>query len=176
MVCERESERKCAFRIVHFHSNKDPTRTRYEPDLQPMFQELLKELSIATKVFAPYSCPHAKPDLNELQAEEIQAIFSSEGLSPAFALLKYGLKEVLGKQWDLDRDDFHDPKRRARKAWLKKNGTFQGRPLFQHGLWDTLAHVLSKEALDFLIAKATFYHMIHTNPNAADQVRLPAYH
>ena len=47
---------------------------------------------------------------------------------------------------------------------------FQGRYLHNHGLWDTIAHVLTKNALDYLLHKGTFYHMLHLNPNAADLI------
>ena len=143
---------------------------RYEPALQPRFAELLKELGIATKDFPPYTCPHVAPDMNTLTYAEIGAIHHYKDLPPAFALLKYGLKRVLEDQWNVDKDDIHDPFRDARKAWLKRDGMFQGRYLHSHGLWDTLAHVLSKEALDFLLHKGTFYHMLELNPNAADQI------
>lgn len=143
---------------------------RFEPKLQKRFGSLMQELGIQVKEFPPYTCPHTKPDLNTLTFEEVAAINKYATLPPAFALLKHGLSKILEDQWDVDGDDINDPNRDARKTWLKKEGMFQGRYLYQHGLWDTLAHVLSKNALDFLLQKGTFYHMLELNPNAADQI------
>ena len=143
---------------------------RFEPDLQQNFAKLLKELGICTKHFPPYTCPSEPPDFNKLSFEEIQAVQKYKSLPPAFAILKYALVQILDEQWDVENDDIHAANRDARKAWLKKYGTFQGRYLHNHGLWDTLAHVLSKEALDYLQHKGTFYHMLDINPNAGDQI------
>lgn len=143
---------------------------RFEPELQRTFANLLKELNICTKAFVPYTCPIDPPDFNQIFYEEIKAIRKYSTLSPAFALLKYALREILDDQWNVEADSIYDPSRDARKKWLKKYGVFQGRLLRDHGLWDTLAHVLSKEALDYLQHKGTFYHMLSINPNAADQI------
>lgn len=141
---------------------------RFEPDLQPLFAELLKELEIKTKVFPPYTSPFKAPSYNDITFQEIQAIETDKTLSPAFALLKYALKNILTEQWDLDNDDIKDPMRDERKAWLKMYGKFQGTYLYKLGLWDTLAHILSKPAIDYVMQNGTFYHMIAVNPNAAD--------
>jgi len=143
---------------------------RFEPDLQENFANLLLELEIPTKYFVPYTCPIEPPDFNKILFEEIEAIKTYSSLSPGFALLKYALKKILDDQWDVENDIIHDKQRDQKKKWLKKYGVFQGRPLNSHGLWDTLAHVLSKEAMDYLQHKGTFYHMLSINPNAADQL------
>lgn len=143
---------------------------RFEPYLQPCFANLLKELNIDTKTFPPYTCPICMPDFNQISIDEINAISRYSNLPPAFALLKYALKSILGDQWDVENDDIHEPSRDERKKWLKKEGMFQGRYLHNHGLWDTIAHVLTKNALDYVMHKGTFYHMMHLNPNAADLI------
>ena len=105
--------------------------------------------------------------MNHLSFKEIGAINKYKNLPPAFALLKYGLTKVLEDQWDVEHDSINIPDRDRQKELLKKNGTFQGRPLYRHGLWDTLAHVLSKEAIDFLQHKGIIvltytYILVHT--------------
>jgi monoamine oxidase len=125
---------------------------RFEPELQKTFAKLICELKVPTKDFSPYNCS-ATPDLNNISFEEIQAIKKYAKLSPVFALLKYGLSRVLEDQWCVETDDMHNPGRDAVKEWIKKSGTFQGRFLHDHGLWDTLAHVLSKDAIDFMQSK-----------------------
>lgn len=145
---------------------------RFELQLQPRFANLLTELDINTKPFSGYTAQSDKlPDLNKLSFEEVQAIMTNRRqLPPAFALLKYAIAQILGDQWDLDGDNICDPARPQKKKWLLKHGLFQGRLLHKHGLWDTLAHVLCKEAIDYIREDGTFYHMIHTNPNAANHV------
>jgi hypothetical protein len=83
--------------------------------------------------------------------------------------MKYGLGLVLGDQWNIEEDTINNPDRFAQKKYLIEHGTFQGRLLREHGLWDTLAHVLTKPALDFIREEGTFYHYLHGNPNAANQ-------
>lgn len=143
---------------------------RFELQLQPNFASLIDDLGIKTKPFSGYTAQEDKlPDYNKLTFEEIHAITSNKKQLPAaFALLKYALRMILGDQWDIDADDVYDSKRLAKKRWLLNNGMFQGRFLHRHGLWDTLAHVLSKEAIDYIREDGTFYHMIHANPNAAN--------
>ena len=145
---------------------------RFEPQLQPRFARLVcNELGLCCTTFAPYTCCADLPDLNKVAPEEVAVIHAARGvLAPAFALLAHALGCVLGEQWDVAHDDAASPGRDARKAWLRRHGTFQGRPLWAHGLWDTLAHVLSKAALDFLQQRGTFYHILHLNPNAADSI------
>lgn len=146
---------------------------RFELQLQPNFNKLLKELDIQTKPFAGYTAqPDRMPDFNKLTFAEVQAIHTNQKrLPPAFALLKHALQDILEDQWDIESDNLSNPViRDMQKRWLLNHGTFQGRPLHKHGLWDTLAHVLSKEAIDYIREDGTFYHMIHTNPNAANHI------
>ena len=143
---------------------------RFEPELQKTFSSLLDELHITTKSFSPYTCSQVTPDYNLLKFDEINAIYKYSNMSPAFALLKYALVKILDEQWDVENDTIDSHDRDKKKKWLKKNGMFQGRYLHNHGLWDTFAHVLSKEAIDYIHHKGTFYHMLGQNPNAADQI------
>jgi Flavin containing amine oxidoreductase len=143
---------------------------RFEPDLQKTFAALLEELEIDVKNFPPYTCPAAPPDFNQISFEEISAIQIYKDLPPAFALLKHGLCKILGTQWDLDNDHIDHATRDERKSWLKQNGMYMGRHLYEYGLWDILSMVLSKPAVDYIQHKGSFYHMITLNPNASDQI------
>ena len=143
---------------------------RFEPSLQQEFDKLIQDLDVPIEDFSPYSCASESPDFNHLTLDEIKAVKAYKDLHPAFALLKFGLIKILDEQWDVENDDIKCIDRDRYKQYLKKHGTFQGRPLHDFGLWDTLAHVLSKYALDYLQNKGTFYHMLCINPNAADQI------
>jgi hypothetical protein len=143
---------------------------RFEPDLQPNFAKLIKELDIETKTFAPYSSPMRKPDYNAITHEEIQAIESEKTSPPSFVLMKLALKKILDQQWDVDVDDIADTSRDKNKTWLKSNATFQGEYLYNMGIWDVFAHVLSKPAIEHIMFSGTFYHIMMTNANAADVI------
>ena len=145
---------------------------RFELDLQPRLAALLEELQIQTRPFSGYSAPFdIEPNYNKLNIDEIAAIINNKGkLPPSFALFKHAFCKILGDQWDLETDNVNDKDRILKKQWIRNNGMFQGRLLHNHGLWDTLAHVLSKSAIDFIRENGSFYHMIHSNPNAANQM------
>lgn len=144
---------------------------RFEPKIQPLFENLLKTLDIKLDTFSPYTSPLPPPDLNKLESEEIQCILPRHSVSnPAFALLKYGLKTILKGVWDLDNDDITDETRNKRKQDMRDNAIYKGKYLYEYGLWDLFSHVLSKEAIEYLQTKGTFYHVISHNPNAADQI------
>ena len=143
---------------------------RFEPELQPNFSKLLKELCIPTKIFTPYTSPCKDPNFNDIWFEEVQAIVRDRSLAPPFAILKHAFKKILDEQWDVENDDIHDMYRDEKKEWLKRYGTFQGQYIHMMGIWDILAHVLSKPALDYVVYNGTFYHMIAVNPNAADVI------
>lgn len=129
---------------------------RFEPDLQTKFAGLLEELDIETIPFPAYANPGYCPDYNKLELEEIQAIEFNKDLPPIFALMKHGLKKILGSQWNIDHDDISNHGRIADKKLLKQYGRFNGRLLRDIGLWDAFSQVLSKEAIDFMMAKGLF--------------------
>ena len=137
--------------LIYIHLSNTPTHIRF-----------LIRFHSPIVLILQYTCPSSSPDLNHLSFKEIGAINKYKNLPPAFALLKYGLTKVLEDQWDVEHDSINIPDRDRQKELLKKNGTFQGRPLYRHGLWDTLAHVLSKEAIDFLQHKGMIV-LIHTH-------------
>lgn len=141
---------------------------RFEPDLQPKFADLINELQIETIDFSPYTSPQEEPDFNKLELEEIIAIKTSNYSSPAFALVKHALKQILRDIWNVDRKIIED--RHSRKSVLKSQAKFNDEYLYEQGIWDIFSLVLSKEAIDFLQNKGTFYHMLSINPNAADMI------
>jgi Flavin containing amine oxidoreductase len=143
---------------------------RFEPDLQPRFAELINELDIPCKIFPTYTNPFCYPEYNKLLFEEIEAIEKNKDIAPVFALIKLATKKILGSQWDVDNDDITDKSRDNRKKILKSTAKFNGKFLYEQGLWNVVAQVLSKEAVDFIMQKGTFYHMFHINPNAADHI------
>lgn len=140
---------------------------RFEPDLQPKFNKLITELNIETIDFSPYTSTFIMPDFNKLEINEINAI-SSSNFAPAFALVKYALTQILKDIWDLDVKYIQD--REERKTHLKQNAKYNGHYLYEQGLWDVFSCVLSKEAIDYVQSKGTFYHMLAINPNAADMI------
>lgn len=140
---------------------------RFEPDLQPKFWKLITDLNIHTIDFSPYTSPYDNPDYNKLELNEITAIIQSN-YAPAFALIKFALKIILKGIWDVDVKYITD--REKKKLFLKEEGKFNGSFLYEQGIWDVFSCVLSKEAIDYLQVKGTFYHMLSVNPNAADMI------
>lgn len=140
---------------------------RFEPQLQPKFANLIETLDIKTTDFSPYTSPDENPDFNKLEVDEIYAISKSK-YAPAFALVKYALNIILNDCWDVDVKYIEN--RELKKYMLKTNAVFNGRYLYEQGIWDVFACVLSKEAIDYLQTKGTFYHMLAINPNAADMI------
>jgi hypothetical protein len=150
------------------YNELDPIR--YDPDLQPNLALLLKELNIESNPFHFYSSPFLAPNYNTLSLEEITIIEKNKDIVPCFALLKYALIKILDEQWDVENDSIKDPFRIAKKIWLKQNGKYGNEYLYKMGLWDTLATVLTKAALDYIIQYGTFYHSMFMNPNAIDMI------
>lgn len=140
---------------------------RFEPELQPKFKKLIHELQIETIEFSPYTSTYLLPPLDKFESHEVDAIIKSK-LSPAFALVKYALNEILKDLWDLDVKYIED--RETKKTFLKENAKFNGHYLHNQGIWDVFSCVLSKEAIDFIQSKGSFYHMLSMNPNSADMI------
>ena len=140
---------------------------RFEPELQPKFNKLIQELKIETKEFSPYTSTSILPPVEKFGYDEVNAIMSSS-LVPAFALIKYALKEVLKDSWDLNVKYVED--REKRKTFLKEYTKFNGHYLHNQGIWDVISSILSKEAVEYIQSKGTFYHMLSMNPNAADMI------
>ena len=141
---------------------------RFEPDLQPIFAKLIEELKIDTIEFSPYTSPHEEPDFNKLEISEIIAIKEANDYAPAFALLKYALTSILKDNWDMNMKVIEN--REEKKIKLKSEAKFNNAYLYEQGIWDVFSCVLSKEAIDFLQNKGTFYHLLAINPNAADMI------
>lgn len=144
-----------------------------EPDYQTHMHRFVQELGIPLMRMEEKDAPPlGKLHLDRLTAEERQYLIEHSDLSPDVALLDFGLKKILGKQWDLDKDQPTNPGRDKQLKKLKLEATYDGRPLYEQGIWTVFASALSHEAVEFCREKGSYYNMKNDNQNAADWIVL----
>ncbi|MBJ7311126.1 flavin monoamine oxidase family protein [Rugamonas sp. CCM 8940] len=144
---------------------------RIEPDLQPLMDRFVQELGIAVTPILSHEAGSAiLPAAERLTAAERAVLERAAGGDAAWALLWYGIEQAIGDQWDFAGDRLDRPGRAADKAGLRRDARFAGRPLYQQGMWNVLADVLSHEAVEFAREKGAFYNFKNQNPNAADWI------
>jgi len=152
---------------------------RFEKMGQPLLMHLIRELGLETRPFPPYT-PSTDPEsLFDLREDENRpaAGKSGTGLFNALELLVLGILRILQKSGG-DLNDPGDPRHRDWWAGLDetfyaevRNGmAFQGEPIYRTGFWNILSRVLSHRALNQIIHRGTFYHVIHHNPGAAEWI------
>lgn len=126
---------------------------RFDPSRQPMMEKLIKELGLETEPFPEYSSPPVEerrtmPGLDE----------SEKGLN-ALGLFALGVARVLNKSV---------PELMATSEeeleYLRRHGKHRNRPLWEQGLWNIFADVLSYEAIKYIMMDGSFFHGIHENP------------
>lgn len=144
---------------------------RIEPDLQPLMDDFVRQLGLAVTPITSHEAYSAiRPDHTRLTPAERAVVQQAAGGDVAWALLWHGIAQVLGDQWPLAADRLDRPGRAADKARLRRLAQFGGRPLYQQGMWNVLAEVLSHEAVEFTREKGAFYNFKNQNPNAADWI------
>jgi monoamine oxidase len=134
---------------------------RIEPDVQTELRSLLERLGVETEpTHAGYAADCASPTLTEahgVRADEV----GLDGLG----LIRLAVRRLLGRSdaelEALSEDDL---------SRLRREATHAGRPLWAQGFWNVLYDVLSPEALDYVATRGSFYHFIHKNHNAAEEV------
>ncbi|NVI81608.1 FAD-dependent oxidoreductase [Janthinobacterium sp. BJB401] len=144
---------------------------RIEPDLQPLMDQFVQQLGIATSAITSHeACSAIRPDLTRLTPAERAVAEQAAGGDVAWALLWHGIAQVIGAQWPLASDHLERPARAEEKASFRRLAQFGGRPLYQQGMWNVLSEVLSHEAVEFTREKGAFYNFKNQNPNAADWI------
>jgi hypothetical protein len=145
---------------------------RIEPELQPLVDNLIKELNIE-KVTNRQLTPAVSigADLSLLSPDErayLQAFEATKGMS--FALLTFALEKILGDEWDIEEDRLFAPGRDKKKIAWKKNATFNGRLLRDQGIWNVFSQVLTYPAVEIVREKGAFYNLKNSNQNAAEWI------
>lgn len=144
-----------------------------EPDYQTQMHQFVQELGIPLQKLEGKDEPSSmKPNLDLLTEEERQYLSTHSDLNPDIALLDFGLRKILGTQWDLDHDHPTNSDRNKQLEKLKLEATFEDEPLYKQGTWNVFARVLSHEALEFCREKGAYYNMKNDNQNAADWIVL----
>lgn len=175
-----EKEKRCGGKILTINYKNIKLELgpmRFEQNLQPLLFNMIEDLGIKYSKFSPYTCPY-ECELSELKLrdDEYAAIkhysnqCKSNHKSIIFTLLKYGIKLLLGNQWDVDNDNVYADGRDNKKEDLKKNGEYKGIKLHNIGFWNALSMVLSTNAINHINHYGSFYHVIGLNANAADHI------
>jgi phytoene dehydrogenase-like protein len=160
---------------------------RFEPKLQPLFDQLRKELGVTFGPFTPPSSPKS-PIEYPLSSDECE----SDGVTPLrdLELLKLGIYRMFGKKTNTIHTDDSDKivLDDEGQAWLdalsdglpqddphgfeylrmSATSVKSAQPLWQMGFWNALLEVLSPFAVSKVQKEGTFYHLIPTNPNAVE--------
>ena len=147
---------------------------RFEPDLQPRFDRLIKDLGIKLVPFTGPSAQKIDFPKYDLKGDET-------GVRDANALLmlRRGLLLIMGKKLrsgdpagEADHQAWIDALTESDYDGFRRTQTLPGRPtehLWQTGLWNALAHAgMSHQAVMLIRDVGTFYHMIPDNLNAVE--------
>lgn len=152
-----------------FHDFKlDYGPTRIQIDNHIHLIELLNELHIDVDDTENYKTCFSDLKIEELTLEEkvIYKVHQDKNQDPVFGFLKYALQQILGTQWNFEKNAVFSPERKEEMEMMKKWGKYKDKNLWEYGFWDLLCVVLSPEALKYVKSNSTFYHMIEYNLNA----------
>lgn len=149
---------------------------RFEKMAQPLLMNLISELGLKTKHFAPYTAANDSDALFDLTFDESGGKYHGSKLT-TLELLKLGILRLL----NASKGDMNDPNDPLHLEWwanldedyysfVRNKAAFHGKYLYQMGFWNALSLVLSFRAVNKIIHYGTFYHVIHFNPNAAEWV------
>jgi hypothetical protein len=149
---------------------------RFEKMAQPLLMDLIDELDMETKHFAPYTAANDSDALFDLTYDESGGKRHGSKLT-TLELLKLGILRLLNASGgDMDNPD--DPRHQEWWAnleeeyysYVRNKAAYNGKYLYEMGLWNALSLVLSHRAVSKIIHYGTFYHVIHFNPNAAEWI------
>ncbi|HWR24886.1 MAG TPA: FAD-dependent oxidoreductase [Methanosarcina sp.] len=149
---------------------------RFEKMAQPLLMDLIDELGLKTKHFAPYTAANDSESLFDLTSDESGGRVHGSKLT-TLELLKLGILRLLNASGG-DMNNPNDPKHlewwatldKDYYSYMRNNATYNGKYFYQMGFWNALSLVLSHRAVNKIIHYGTFYHVIHFNPNAAEWI------
>jgi monoamine oxidase len=129
---------------------------RFDPERQPLIGRLIQELGLETEPFPEYTSPGV-----ELRRTRYDLTESEEHLT-TLELMTLAICRILDKPGDELLAMTEAELEQVRRGWR-----YEGEPLWKYGLWNLFSHVLSYEALKYIIMDGSFYHFLHENPGAA---------
>ncbi|BAJ00545.1 flavin monoamine oxidase family protein [Shewanella violacea] len=135
---------------------------RFEPTLQPTFDNLIKSLDIEYIDFVG-------PTAEKMEFPKYD-VLPEESDMDALTLLKRGIMLIMGQEPN-DQDWIDKQTEDDYRRW-RKHQKLKGRNLWQMGFWNALSAdgVLSHQALMKVRDTGTFYHMIPENLNAIEWI------
>ncbi|MBP2473142.1 monoamine oxidase [Crossiella equi] len=145
---------------------------RVEPDLQTTVDAFVRELGLPVREITSHEAGSTglRPALERLTEQERELATLHLDGDIALALLVHALETIVGDQWPMATDSLDRPGREQDRARFCREAVFDGKPLYQQGIWNVLAEVLSYEAVEFCREKGTFYNIKNQNQNAAEWI------
>lgn len=143
---------------------------RFEPDLQPRFDELIKELGIEYESFtgpASEATEYPKYNLSEEESGPKENPYTT------LELLKRGVLKIIGQEGnprDSEEQTWIDKQEKTDYDEMRKTAKLGNQFLWEMGFWNALTYegILSHQALMKIRDTGTFYHMIPDNLNAVE--------
>lgn len=129
---------------------------RFDPSRQHMMGKLVTDMGLETEPFPEYS----SPPVSERRMSYV--LKEDEKNSNALELFARGVGRILNKS---ESELLTIPEEELEH--LRRWGKHRNKPLWQQGLWNMLADVLSYEAITYIMFEGSFFHGIHENPGAA---------
>jgi hypothetical protein len=144
---------------------------RIEPDLQPLVDAFVRVLGVPVLPITSHEAGSSiAPCSARLTDGERAVLADQQAHDPAWTLLMHAVRTIVAREWDLDGDRLDRPGRAQALARFRAEAQFRGKPLYQQGIWNVLADVMSHEAVEFAREKGAFYNFKNVNPNAADWI------
>lgn len=129
---------------------------RFDPDRQHMMGKLIGDLGLETEPFPEYSSPPANKRLSRYCLKE-----DEKGLN-ALELYARGIARVLNKSetelLEISEEELEH---------LRRKGVHRNSHLWEQGVWEVLADVLSYDAVKYIMTDGSFFHGVHENPGVA---------
>ncbi len=149
---------------------------RFEKMAQPILMDLIAELDLETKHFAPYTAAKDPDSLFDLTFDESGGKRHGNLLT-TLEVLSLGILRILNASGG----DMNDPKDTRHWEWwatldeeyygyVRNKAEYNGAPIHKMGFWNALSLVLSHRAVSKIIHYGTFYHLVHFNANAAEWI------
>lgn len=135
---------------------------RFEKMAQPLLMDLITELGLETKHFAPYTAANDSNSLFDLTFDESGGKSHGSKLT-TLELLKLGILRLLNASGG-NMDDPNDLRHRAWWAnldekyysYVRNEAVYNGKYLYQMGFWNALSLVLSHRAVSKISITAHF--------------------
>ena len=142
--------------------------TYIKPIIQPSFSKLLKDLNIQL-IESKSSLIHCNlPNICEMSMLEKVTLLHEPEFSPAYSLMKLGVKQILENQFE----EICALQKTERDTMIMNEVKYENKYLHEYGIWNLLSKELSKKAVDFIQSHTVYCSIIMMNSNAANTISM----